>query len=458
MYFRKRLLLMLFALPLLWGAWAEGKPLLGPGLSAWMQSARPRERVPVMIALRDQVDNAHLEARLSGKAKEERWALVVGEMKRVSSEAQKGVLDLLRSEERAGLASDIQPLWIVNAVSCRLAPQAVARMLSREEIWLVERSEVPSSRELPPGPRPFSPVHPNAKVAAGPSVEWHVQRIGADSVWHYRGLWGQNVVVALISSGVNYRHRDLKDHLWTDANYPNHGWNFEQNTDDPMDFKGFGTHQAGVIASDGSCGDTCGVAPKAEVMALRVRTTLRNPLPDTLAENQALAAIQFSVAPPLSPAHHAQVIAMAWGFQQEWLPRRALWRQALTNATQAGLICCVAAGNERGVPVPGALRTPGDVPGPWKHPSEAPGALSGAITLGLRTLWTRSPGSPLRVPRPGTRFPLTTTIPILRVSPSPTSRPPAITSPPWLTTTTRATIPTSAARAIPQPSPPGSPP
>jgi subtilisin family serine protease len=350
-----------------------------------------------LIALRGQVDNARLEARLSGKPKEERWGLAVEEMQGFSAKTQQGLLEVLRSGESAGRVSDIRLLWIVNAVSCRLAPEAVEMVLSRDEVWYVERSEVPSLGEIAPGPRPFSRVDPNAKAGLWPAVEWHVRKVGADSVWRYRNLWGQNVVVALIGSGVNYRHRDLKDHLWTDANYPNHGWNFEQNTDDPMDFKGFGTHQAGVIAGDGTSGDTCGIAPQAEVMALRVRTTLRNPLPDTLAENQALAAIQFAVAPPLSPAHHAHVIALAWGFQQEWLPRRALWRAALTNASQAGLICCVAAGNERGVPVPKALRTPGDAPGPWKHPAEDSGGVSGAITLGATDslddiAWFSSPG------------------------------------------------------------------
>ena len=397
MFFRKRFLLMGIALPLLFGAWAEGKPLLGPSLAAWAKTARPGDRVPVLIALREQEDNARLESRLSGVSKEERWGLAVQEMQGLSAKTQQGLLEVLRSGERAGRVSDIRPLWIVNAVSCRLAPEAVERILSQDEVWYVERSEVPSFGELAPGPRPSAPVNLNAKANPFPALEWHVRKVGADSVWRYRDLWGQNVVVALIGSGVNYRHRDLKDHLWTDANYPNHGWNFEQNTDDPMDFKGFGTHQAGVIAGDGTSGDTCGIAPKAEVMALRVRTTLRNPLPDTLAENQALAAIQFAVAPPLSPAHHAHVIALAWGFQQEWFPRRALWRQALTNASQAGLICCVAAGNERGVPVPKALRTPGDAPGPWKHPAEDSGGVSGGITLGATDslddiAWFSSPG------------------------------------------------------------------
>jgi len=393
----RRLFLAFLALSLVLMGQALGKPLLGPGLTAWVQNARPEDRVPVLIVLREQVDNARLETRFSGKPTQERWALTVNEMKRVSSESQKGLLELLRSEEMEGRASDIRPLWIVNAISCRLAPQAVAKLMAQDEVWYVERSEVPSLGEIPPGPRQSAPLNPNPKINAGPTLEWHVQKVGADSVWHFRDFWGQNVVVALISSGVNYRHRDLATHLWTDPNYPNHGWNFEQNTNDPMDFRGFGTHQAGVIASDGTCGDTCGVAPRAEVMALRVKTSLSNPLPDTLAENQALQAIQFAVAPPLSPANHAQIIALAWGFQQSWFPTRALWREALTNASQAGLICIAESGNERGVPAPQAVRTPGDVPGPWKHPAEDSGGVSGAITIGAtdsldEVAWFSSPG------------------------------------------------------------------
>src|SRR3972149_5606945 len=189
MFLRKRLIVMSIALPLLFWGWAEGKPLLGPGLSSWARSARPGEQVPVLIAIREQVDNARQEARISGKSKEERWELAVKEMQGLSAKTQQGLLEVLRSEERAGRVSDIQPLWIVNAISCRLAPQAVQRLLEKEEGWYIERSEVPSWGELSPGPRPSAQVNPNAKISEGPTVEGHVRKVGADSVWRYRTLW-----------------------------------------------------------------------------------------------------------------------------------------------------------------------------------------------------------------------------------------------------------------------------
>ena len=94
-----------------------------------------------------------------------------------------------------------------------------------------------------------------------------------------------SVIVAVIDSGVDYRHPDLSPNLWTnteeipDNNIDDdgngyiddvYGWDFVYNDNDPMDVHGHGTHCAGTIAAKGnnSAGIT-GVCWTAKIMSLR---------------------------------------------------------------------------------------------------------------------------------------------------------------------------------------------
>jgi subtilisin family serine protease len=208
-------------------------------------------------------------------------------------------------------------------------------------------------------------------------IDWGVQKVNAPAVWAL-GYTGAGIVVGDIDTGCNYNHVDLASHMWTDANYPNHGWNFENGTNDPMDVNGHGTHTCGSVASDGTAGSQCGVAPAASIMSCRVRTVA-----DSLAETQVWAAMQFVVSPPLSPTNGGDVITMSLGWVNAWNPMRKLWRDGCNNVGAAGVVMCVAAGNERSSSPPYSTRTPGDVPPPWWNPQNVgTGALSNVISVG----------------------------------------------------------------------------
>jgi len=91
---------------------------------------------------------------------------------------------------------------------------------------------------------------------------WGVKRIGAGLI-HDIGNTGTGVKVAVIDSGIDYDHPDLA------GNYKG-GYDFVNNDNDPMDDEGHGTHVAGIIAAlDDSIG-VVGVAPDANIYALKV--------------------------------------------------------------------------------------------------------------------------------------------------------------------------------------------
>ena len=93
---------------------------------------------------------------------------------------------------------------------------------------------------------------------------WGVKRIGAGFVHDY-GNNGEGIKIAIIDTGIDYTHPDLKD------NYVE-GYDFVNDDNDPMDDDityGHGTHVAGIVAALDNDIGVVGVAPGASLYALK---------------------------------------------------------------------------------------------------------------------------------------------------------------------------------------------
>ncbi len=82
-------------------------------------------------------------------------------------------------------------------------------------------------------------------------------------------------VVAVIDTGVDYTHEDLKDSMWVNPYQSKglegtYGYDFANDDDDPMDTEGHGTHCAGVIAAQQNNGAAITGISNAKIMALKV--------------------------------------------------------------------------------------------------------------------------------------------------------------------------------------------
>ena len=113
--------------------------------------------------------------------------------------------------------------------------------------------------------------------------QWSMQNDGTDGLvtpnvkyqWDTKGTSGSEDVVAVVDTGVDYTHEDLKDNMWENDFYPelkgNYGYDFINGDGDPMDDNGHGTHCAGIIGAKGDNGKgISGVNKNVKIMALKI--------------------------------------------------------------------------------------------------------------------------------------------------------------------------------------------
>jgi subtilisin len=138
----------------------------------------------------------------------------------------------------------------ISAMSVRLSDQAIAQMKKNKKVAYVEDDGIFMAVE---------PVSGDEYVNA-----WGAQHIGAD-VAHTSGNIGAGIRIAVIDTGIDYTHEDLA------ANYRG-GYDFVFGDDDPFDdnSRSHGTHVAGVIGAAKNGIGVVGVAPGAELYAVKV--------------------------------------------------------------------------------------------------------------------------------------------------------------------------------------------
>ncbi len=173
--------------------------------------------------------------------------------------------------------------------------------------------------------------------------------IEATLAWD-RSLGDPSVVVAVIDTGVDYRHPDLAANMWRnpgeiagnglddDANgYVDDvfGIDGQASTGDPMDRHGHGSHCAGVIAAANNGMGTVGVAPRARVMALKA-DSVDDQGQTVLEESALVACLDYAVA------HGATILSNSYGIYDE---EPLAVREAFVRARDAGVLAVTAAGN-----------------------------------------------------------------------------------------------------------------
>jgi len=182
-----------------------------------------------------------------------------------------------------------------------------------------------------------------------------VQRLGLGVLWDFvPKLPGP--VVAILDTGIDRSHTDLKDQLWRNPlEVPDNGqdddqngyvddvsgWDFLDGDGDPDDLTGHGTHLAGIIAGrrNNRLG-IAGVAPDASLLILKVGS---NPFP----EQRVVAALDY-VTELKERGENIVVVNNSYRVLSSLPP----WadsdlKAAFERAAAAGLWIVTAAGNDQ---------------------------------------------------------------------------------------------------------------
>lgn len=168
---------------------------------------------------------------------------------------------------------------------------------------------------------------------------------------------GLGVTVAIIDSGIDLQHVDLNDNLYLNEgeiagdgidNDGNgfiddlHGWDFENNDNDPDDDFFHGTHVAGIVAAEAGNGTgVAGLAKDANLMALKVLDSDGGGIINTVFQNVA-NSIDYAVA------QGAKVINMSLGWWTSGISGAVVdaLQASINAANAAGVVIVAAAGND----------------------------------------------------------------------------------------------------------------
>jgi hypothetical protein len=177
--------------------------------------------------------------------------------------------------------------------------------------------------------------------------QWGIPAIGLDKLWGMPVTGNSHPVIAILDTGVDIEHPDLKDNIY--ANYAEmygaegsdddgngfiddlHGWDFVNQSPRMRDNNGHGTHCAGIAAASGNNGlGITGANPEARILPVTVMQSDGSGDVATI-----IKGLDYAVA------QGAEIISMSFGGYAYSIAEE----QALAKAYQKAVLVA-AAGND----------------------------------------------------------------------------------------------------------------
>lgn len=203
---------------------------------------------------------------------------------------------------------------LVPVIAGRLPAGAIEKLAAQPGVAYIEPdARAMAIQDLFEGPVP------------GDFIPWGVAEAGANSAVA-AGPDGRGVKVALLDTGLDYRHPDLAPNF-------RGGYDFANDDPDPMDDHGHGTHCAGIIAAAADGQGVVGIAPRASLYAVKVMDRRGKAY-----YSDVIAGLQWAAD------HRMDIANLSLGSYE---PSRAL-RAACTAAHERGLLLVAASGNDGG--------------------------------------------------------------------------------------------------------------
>ena len=161
----------------------------------------------------------------------------------------------------------------------------------------------------------------------------NISSIGAKYLWD-QGYKGRGVVVAILDTGCNYYHLDLKDRIIG-------GYNFTKESDGDVtifeDLNGHGTHVGGTIAASYNDFGIVGVAPEASLLILKVLDYRGSGTVDLLVK-----AIEYAINWTGPNNERVNILSLSLGLSSS----KDILHNAIKQAISNNIAVVVASGNE----------------------------------------------------------------------------------------------------------------
>lgn len=187
---------------------------------------------------------------------------------------------------------------------------------------------------------------------------WGLKKSDAARAWSV-SLGNKNTIIAVIDTGIDDKHEDLKNNLWTNPGESGkdtkgadkasngvdddqngfvddvHGWNFVSGNNKLNDNHGHGTHIAGIIGAEaGNNKGIIGISPHVSLMVLKY---FDPKVPNTDNLKNTIASIRYAVK---MGAHIINYSGGGTDYSQDEF-------EAVEQAEKKGVLFVAAAGNER---------------------------------------------------------------------------------------------------------------
>lgn len=262
---------------------------------------------------------------------------------RIASQREDSTQLMVQQLEALGEVEYAEPNYLVHALECS---ETLANEGDKVNVALPNNDEA----DTPAEDTTQNVICSDPTTSPLYSQQWGIPAMGIDKLWTKPIVNATRPVIAILDTGVDITHPNLKDNIWTNTaesegeeGYDDdgdgyvddlHGWDFINNTGKIADYNMHGTHVAGIAAAANNGLGIVGANPQALIMPVTVMQSDGQGDIATLARGVEYAA-----------AKGATVINMSLGTYAD----SKVLKNALAKAYQSSVIVASAGNDHLGI-------------------------------------------------------------------------------------------------------------
>jgi uncharacterized repeat protein (TIGR01451 family) len=321
-------------------------------------AAAESKETEFLVILREQAD---LREASNLKTKLEKGTYVYQQLTEVAARTQGPIL-----AELADLGVEHRPYWIANMIWVRGDLPVLTALAGREDVDYIYAN--PKVQLEAPTRDPISLIPQSTD-----SIEWNIARVRAPEVWA-SGYTGQGITIGGQDTGYDWQHPALRDQYrgwdgasadhnynWHDAIHQSDGNPCGEDSPEPCDDHGHGTHTMGImVGEEPNQLNQIGMAPGARWIGCRnMDRTLGSPVTYSECYQWFLAPTDLSDMNP-DPAKAPDVINNSWSCPpSEGCYDPEILQQVVEAVRAAGILTVHSAGNSG--PICSSVNAPGAI-------------------------------------------------------------------------------------------------